>query len=161
MAYDYGYGDLGNKLVELFQSEKIDFDAAEDLIRQGADVNTIGKDDNENILSVVIENLCTSGSDDAASEACNNCERDDCTGCEHSCDSRQNPGRFMCAVIRFFLDHGFDVNQCDGCFGAQCLEALTLSTFDRYMIEATKLLLDAGAKNRTTLLTSTDEFETP
>lgn len=54
MAYDYGYGDLGNKLVELFQSEKIDFDAAEDLIRQGADVNTIGKDDNENILSVVI-----------------------------------------------------------------------------------------------------------
>lgn len=161
MAYDYGYGDLGNKLVELFQSEKIDFDAAEDLIRQGADVNTIGKDGNENILSVVIENLCTSGSDDAASEACNNCERDDCTGCEHSCDSRQNPGRFMCAVIRFFLDHGFDVNQCDGCFGAQCLEALTLSTFDRYMIEATKLLLDAGAKNRTTLLTSTDEFETP
>ena len=48
----------------------------------------------------------------------------------------------MCAIIRFFIDHGFDVNKCDGCFGAQCLWALTLSTFDRYMIEATKLLLE-------------------
>ena len=52
----------------------------------------------------------------------------------------------MCAIIRFFLDHGFDVNKCDGCFGTQCLWALTPSTYDRYMIEATKILLDAGAK---------------
>lgn len=47
MAYDYGYGDLGNKLIELFRSGAPDFDAAEDLIRQGADINAIGKDDRE------------------------------------------------------------------------------------------------------------------
>lgn len=54
MAYDYGYGDLGNKLIELFRSGAPDFDAAEDLIRQGADINAIGKDDDENILSEIL-----------------------------------------------------------------------------------------------------------
>lgn len=57
-------------------------------------------------------------------------------------------GPTLCAIIQFFLDSGFDVKKNDGCFGAQCLHTLTLSTFDHSMIRAMKLLLDAGAKDR-------------
>lgn len=140
--YDYGYGELGNKLVEVFLSKTPSLEAAEELIRQGADVNVIGRDDGENLLSDILSNARWSTWNDLS---------DNCQPAKPS----------MCETIRFFLNHGFDVTKLDGCFGAQCLWALTLSTFDRQMIEATKLLLNAGAKNRTISPSSTDEDETP
>lgn len=161
MAYDYDYGALEDKLIELFRSGAPDFDAAEDLIRQGADINAVGKDDSNNVLSEILNGYWWSAHGDFTNEACDNCYEAQCDNCEHNRNLNPNLGPSMCAIIRFFLDHGFDVSKCDGCFGAQCLWALTLSTFDRYMIEATKLLLDAGAKNRTISPTSTDRDTTP
>ena len=161
MAYDYGYGEFGNKLIELFRSGAPDFNAAEELIRQGVDLNAIGKDDDENILSEILSGYWWSEHGDTISDACDDCDESHCDDCEHNRNLNPNLGASMCAIIRFLLDQGFEVNKRDGCFGAQCLRALTLSTFDRYMIEATKLLLDAGAKNRTISPTSTDEDETP
>lgn len=161
MAYDYGYGEFENQLIELFLSGAPDFDAAEELIRQGADINAIGKRDDDNILSEILGGYWWSKQGNTINEACDNCVEAHCDDCEHDRDLNPNLGRSMCAVIRFFLNHGFDVNKCDGCFGAQCLWALTLSTYDRYMIEATKLLLEAGAKNRTTSPTSTEQDDTP
>lgn len=158
MAYDYGYGDLGNQLIELFRAGVPDFDAAEELIRQGADINAIGNDDSENILSEILSGYWWSNYGDTICEGCDNCYKTLCDNCEQNPNLNPNLGVSMCAIIRFFLDHGFDVNKRDGCFGAQCLWALTLSTFDRYMIEATKLLFDAGAKNRSI---SNNEDETP
>ena len=159
MAYDHGYGELENKLIDLFRSGAPDFDAAEELIRQGADMNAIGKDDNRNILSKILNGYWWSENGDTISDVCENCDESSCDGCEHNLNP--NLGKSMCAIIRFFLDHGFDVNRLDGCFGAQCLWALTLSSFDRYMIEATKLLFDAGAKNRTISPASTSQYDTP
>lgn len=156
MACDLGYGELENKLIGVFGSGIPDFDAAEALIRQGADVNALGEYDKDNILSEILyywSQHCNSNR-----SLCNDCKDCRCYDCQHK-DPRAGP--LMCAAIRFFLDHGFDVNKRDGCFGAQCLYALTLSSFDRYMIEATKLLLDAGAKDRTISPASTDEYETP
>mgnify|MGYP004645764883 FL=1 len=155
----YGYGELEDKLIELFRSGAPDFEAAEELIRQGADVNAVGKDDGENILSEILIGYECSEHGDITGDVCGHCDANRCNGCEHS----RNPdsGASMCAIIRFFLRHGFDVNKRDGCFGAQCLYALTLSTFDRYMIEATTLLLNAGAKNRPISPVPADEDETP
>lgn len=39
MAYDYGYGNLGNEIIKLFSKGEPDFEAAEELIKQGADLN--------------------------------------------------------------------------------------------------------------------------
>lgn len=161
MAYDYGYGELGNKMIELFRSGAPNFEAAEALIEQGADLNAIGKDDDENILSEILSGYWWSEHGGTFSDACDDCEDDHCDSCEHNRNLNSNLGSSMCAIIRFFLDYGFDVTKCDDCFGAQCLWTLTLSTFDRYMIEATKILLDAGAKKRTVSPTSTDSSETP
>jgi len=148
--YDYGYDDLGNQLLKLFWSGAPDFAAAEELIRQGADVNVLGKHDDENILSEILMGYWQTAFGDSFVD-----------DCEPGLNLNPNPGPAMCAIIRFFLEHGFDVNKCDGCYGAQCLSALALSTFDRYIIEATKILLDAGAKNRTVSPTRNDPEDTP
>lgn len=133
MSYDYGYGELENKLIVLLRSGPPDFAAAEELLRQGADVNAVGKSNSENVLSEILDSYGCPYQDDAGKQ---------------DADWYAEPGAAMCAVIRFFLDHGFDVNRRDGCFGAQCLCALTLTTFDRFMIEATKILFDSGRKIR-------------
>ena len=154
MCYDYGFGELGNKLIKLFRSGPPDFEAAEDLIRQGADLNTIGTvSDDDNILSTILQGYWWSEFEDQISS--------DYVSPDQALNINPNLGPAMCSIIRFFLDHGFDVTKLDGCFGAQCLWALTLSTFDRYIIEATKMLLDAGAKNRPITPGSTDIADTP
>lgn len=161
VAYDFGFDDLGNKIVNLFRSGAPDFEAAEELIKQGANLNATGKNDNKNILSEILCAYWWSAYGDTISDACENCEDDHCDDCEHNKNLNPDLGQSMCKIIRFFLNHGFDVTKCDGCFGAQCLWALTLSTFDRYMIEATKILLDAGARNRSISPSSTDDDDTP
>ena len=147
MGNTYGYKPLSYELITLLRSGAPDFAAAEDLIRRGADVNDQGDDKGENVLSEILMGYWQSGTDDMAQEECWNCElsRNECAACEHNLNP--NVGESMIKVIRFFLNHGFDVNRNDGRHGAQALNSLTLSSFDRYMIDATKMLLDAGAKN--------------
>ena len=54
MRYDNGFGVLENSLIDLFRSGAPDFDDAEKLIEQGADVNAIGKELDENVLSNIL-----------------------------------------------------------------------------------------------------------
>lgn len=148
MSYDYGYGTLGNQMIELFTKAEPDFGAAEALIRQGLDINMTGHYDDENLLSEIIREYCSSARIFLFSEVCGPCDGDACNECEKIKKLNSHVGPTLCAIIRFFLDSGFDVEKYDGCFGAQCLWALTHSTFDHSMIQATKILLDAGAKDR-------------
>lgn len=150
MSYDYGYGDLGDQLLKLFWAGEPDFAAAEELIRQGADVNALGKNDDENILSEILFGYWQTQYGGGFYD-----------DCEPGMNWNPDYGPAMCRIIRFFLEHGFDVHKCDGCYGAQCLSALALSTFDRHIIEATKILLDAGAKNRTVSPTRNSPEDTP
>lgn len=160
MAYDYGYGELNNRLIELFKSGAPDFETAKELINQGADLNAVGKDDGENILSEILIGYHCTESGDICHNECDDCEKDNCDECEFHINLNPNLGQSMCDIIRFFLDNGFNVTKNEGCFGAQCLYALTLSTFDKYMIEATKILFGAGAVNRTVSL-NPNESATP
>lgn len=162
MACDYGYGALENELIKLLRSGRPDLDRAEELIRSGADLNAEGRDDSENVLSEILIGYPDPVERDDPDEFCD--DRTEADSCEQDPAPDPEEGRAMCSIIRFFLEHGFDVKKNDGCFGAQCLYALTLSTFDRSMITATKMLLDAGAVNRTISSSSdstpSDDMET-
>ena len=150
MAKTYGYTPISYELIKLFQSGVPDFAAAEKLIQQGADVNDQGDDKDENVLSEILGGYWQAGID-LNHEECRNCwnqfgiSYDRCPSCEHFLIP--NVGVSMIQIIKFFLDHGFDVTRNEGKHGAQCLREIALSSFDRGIIEATKLLLDAGAKN--------------
>lgn len=121
MVYEYGYGKLEDQLIGLFRAGAPDFEAAEELLRQGADLNATGKRDDDNILSKILAGYWYSKQGDDICEGCDGCYKDRCDRCERNPNLNPDLGPSMCAIIRFFLDHGFDVNKRDGCFGAQCL----------------------------------------
>ena len=157
MTHDFGYGYLENKLIHLFRSGAPDFEAAEQLIKQGADLNAVCNNKRENILSEIILGYWETQFQ-LPMDLCEECENTSCDACSHRIELNPYPGPALCSIIQFFLEHGFNVNNHDGSFGAQCLHALALSTFDRYMIDAVKMLIDAGAKN---LPVSNNDDSTP
>lgn len=146
MDKTYGYDPLSYALIELFTSGAPDFAAAKELIRQGADVNAQGDDRSENVLSEILLGYWQSGID-SSKEECQDCDTDyeQCRSCKNH--ANPNVGISMTEIIQFFLDHGFDVTRNRGKYGAQCLSALALSSFDKEIIRATKMLLNAGAQN--------------
>lgn len=158
-TYEYGFGYYEDKLIALFRSGKPDFETADELIRSGADINAEGKNGDENILSEI---LCGYWASDTGKQDCGNesCQRSSCKGCPQHQSRNPDCGAAMIEVIQYFLRNGFDVNRNDGKYGAQCLFALTTSVFDRHIIDATKLLFDAGAKN-TCISSNPNENETP
>ena len=115
MSYEYGYGKLEDEHISLFRSGAPDFEAAEKLIEQGADLNADGSTE-DNILSEILRGYWWSELGDEITD-------DD----EETENKNPELGLNMCRIIRFFLEHGFDVNKFNGCYGAQCLYALTLT----------------------------------
>ena len=109
-----------------------DFDTANELLRLGADVNAEGKSDCKNILSEILHAYPITAAKAPVSA-----------------------GRHMIQVIQYFLDHGFDVYKNNGRYGAQCLKALVFFQ-ERPVIEATKLLFNAGAADICTETTQTE-----
>ena len=147
MENTHGYNPLSWQLIRLFQSGAPDFEAAEKLIDQGADINDQGDDKEENVLSEIIQGYWDSGACNLMFDECPNERMDyyNCPMCKHN--SNPNVGASMIRIINFFLNHGFDVTRNDGNHGRQCLRAIALSSFDENILLGTKLLLDAYRGN--------------
>ncbi len=54
-------------------------------------------------------------------------------------------GKRLVPMIRFCIDHGFDVGKMEGRFGAECLKSVCFSSFDQYLVDAGRELIRAGA----------------
>ena len=86
MENTHGYNPLSWQLIRLFQSGEPDFEAAEKLIGQGADINDQGDDKDENVLSEIIQGYWDSGACNLMFDECPN-ERVDyynCPRCKHN-----------------------------------------------------------------------------
>lgn len=120
MAWEYGFGKLEDELIEAGKAYPPDFEKMKELLASGADINAIStkEEPDESILSIIILGYP---------------ETDD------------GDGRYLPELCSFFLANGFDVHRSDGAFGACCLQNLTWSSYDRYILEAAKVLLRAGA----------------
>lgn len=142
---DYGYGDIGNRLLDACIKYAPDFQLVKELLNSGIDLNMISEknrnepqDKNETILSEIILNYTES----LDRSYCQGCERDICYGCtRHGSD-----GQYLPEIVRLFLEYGFDCSAHGGLAGAICLQNLTWSTYDEYILDAAKLLLKAGAR---------------
>ena len=65
-------------------------------------------------------------------------------------------GELTVELTKLFLKHGYDVQANNGYNGAICLDALCWSSYDKYVLHAAELLLDAGAN---THIKIDDDFE--
>ena len=65
-------------------------------------------------------------------------------------------GAILVELTRLFLEHGYDVHANDDFNGAICLHNLCWSSYDKYVLPAAELLLNAGAN---THIKIEDDFE--
>lgn len=114
---------LEEQMVDALRLWPPDFLLAEELLARGADVNAVVDNEDENVLSAVIL-----GYPEGRFEL----------------SELEEDGRYLPDIIRWAIAHGFDVTQGNGVAGAKCLENLTWASYDDYILEAAKLLLDAG-----------------
>lgn len=133
--FDYGFDTLSNKLYEALTAYPPDFKMAQQYIREGADINARSKDDDdENILAQIILGYPhVEYPDEKLSQE------------ERDAYWAKYDGRYLPEIVRFFLVNGFNVALDNQKFGADCLRNLSWSSYDRYILDATKLLLSAGA----------------
>ncbi|MBQ3746164.1 MAG: hypothetical protein II863_01985 [Kiritimatiellae bacterium] len=114
-------------LALIIEATKVhpDFAKLEQLVKDGADVNAVENDGEENALSDIIY-----GGQDTEDYG------------------RELPKvDSLPAVIEFFLKHGFDPSRDEGRAGAKCLVSLTWSRCIASKIPSMKLLLDAGCRD--------------
>lgn len=120
------FGKLENELIELCHQCPPDLKAIQAKIAEGADINA---HDGEQYAksSLLAEVICNFG----YSELPQNVQ-------PYSCE-------YLPAVIKIFLDAGFDVQLDEGRYGAMALGDLIFCYTDKYIFDAATLLLDAGA----------------
>ena len=139
------FGDMGNRLVDACLKYPPDFQLINELLDSGIDLNMLpGKDrddpceKSETILSEIILNY----SETRSRSHCQGCEKDICYGCSY----HGSDGQYIPHIVKLFLEHGFDCSAQDGLVGAVCLQNLTWATYDKYILDAAKLLLKSGAR---------------
>lgn len=118
-----------------------DYSGARKLLEMGADIHYVNE-----LGETLLEDIIKGYPDMKAMNPCMVCdEYDDCE--DRSCEKRKQEydSAYLPAVVRFFLENGYDVTKDGGRFGASGLQALCWSSMDKNILEAAKVLLDAGA----------------
>lgn len=108
------------EFLDIFSEGTPDFQKAETMLKNGLDINyNMSQVSDGGFNNLLAEIIC--------------CMDMDTPPC-------------LCKTIQFFFSHGFDVHMDNNNYGRECLSSLAFSTYDKQIIAAAKLLLDAGAK---------------
>jgi len=135
----FKYGELEDQIVDLCRGISPDFQKVDELIRRGADINAVAKDNpDDNILSDILYFFLF-----------------DEDYPRHGMDTQF--GESMVKTVAYFLKNGFSVRKNNHRYGAKCLATFICTSFAEYMLTAVRLLLDAGARNA---IVYSDENET-
>lgn len=140
MSFDYGFGELGNELVDECRNYPPDFEKIYALLNGGVDLNVVDEEYDENILATIIYGYPEIN--ELRDSYCESCKGEDCNVC--SLNVSDADGRFLPEIVRMILEHGFDCSNLNGKAGLSCLQNLTGSSHDKYILDAAKLLLDYG-----------------
>ena len=108
--------DSVSKLSAITDQTPIDWDAFDSLLKGLEDINAYDEQYEETILSEFISN-----------------------------GESYKRGFILADVVRHFLACGYDVSANDGLNGGLALHSLCFSSYDHYILEAAKVLMNAGA----------------
>lgn len=129
-------GNMEKELEKCMDQYPPDFEGAMTLLQNGADINATTDFERETLLSDIIMYY-----DDI--NPCKHCTSKDCSDCADHDNEYDN--HYLPEIVRFFLESGYDVTFGNGAHGGESLYALCFSTHDKYILDAAKILLDAGA----------------
>ncbi|MBR5649065.1 hypothetical protein [Pseudobutyrivibrio sp.] len=153
-------GTKEKALIEALNIEHYDFNKAEEIIREGVNLNERVESDEEyeNVLSKIIDNFRYHGGcihkPIAGCCACKDYEE-----CKRRGDLRDNinAGIEIRKIIHLFLSNGYDLSLDDGKAGIVLLERVLYTSYDRQEFYTAKELLLAGIDNDAR---TTDDDET-
>lgn len=118
-----------------------DFSGAKELLDKGADIHFVN-----HLEETLLEDIIMGYPVLKAMNPCTLCdEYDDCEVRDCEKTKKAYDSAYLPDVVRFFLESGYDVSRDDGIFGARALQSLCWSSSDKNILEAAKLMLDAGA----------------
>ena len=112
----YSVSEAMKKLCEIYNSFPIDWDKFDSVLAGVEEINFLDEEFDETLLTEFLLDA----------------------------DSFHK-GSNLPEAIQHFLDHGYDVKAHDGKNGGLALSELCWTSYDRYILDAAKLLLDAGA----------------
>ena len=130
--------DMEKAFLQCLYQYPPDFDTAKELLKKGVNINAITSSDDETLLSDIIM-------DCEAFDPCAYCVSKDCDTCVDESPDIDTEKHYLLDIIKFCLDNGYNVNENNGRHGSEALRALCWSTYDKAILDAAKLLLDAGA----------------
>lgn len=130
---------IDRQLIDACREYPPDFIKIKSLLDQGADVNKVSAD--ESVLSEILFSYPQIR--DAQCRFSADCYSESCAGCKWNKTGAD--GRYLPLLMQFLLENGLDVTEHDGRTGAFALSELRFSDYDRYAVDACKLLLTAGA----------------
>ena len=109
-------GNIVSKLSAIIEKEPIDWDAFDSVLIGAENINAYDEKYEETLLSEFIME-----------------------------GNFYNRGFILADVVRHFLACGYDVSANDGLNGGLALHSLCWSSYDHYILEAAKILMNAGA----------------
>ncbi len=140
-----GFNDREKELIDCLQAIGMDIEKAQLIIDEGVNLNAsyIVHGSYENVLSEILSNFAGYGK--CREKGTGSCGDTNCEQCFYGGSDEINIGKEINDIIDLFLNNGFDVLADDGKAGAACLKELVHARGDKYVLEAAKKLLDAGA----------------
>lgn len=129
-------GSLEKELEKCMNQYPPDFECAKMLLQNGTDINATTDFEGETLLSDIIMYYVDIN-------PCRHCTSKECSDCADN--DNEYDHHYLPEIVRFFLKNGYDVTRGNGAHGGEALYALCFSTYDKYILDAAKILLDAGA----------------
>lgn len=108
--------DSVSKLTEIIDQTSVDWDAFDSVLMGLEDINTYDAEYDETILSELIMG-----------------------------GNFYNRGAILADIVRHFLTCGYDVTANEGVNGGLALQSLCWSSYDQHILDAAKVLMNAGA----------------
>ena len=128
------FGRLERELYNCIKQYPPDFEGARNVLQMGADINAQDAHSSETILSEILCGYPNFIESFFAKSADNNEERRE----------TERDGRYIPKIVKLFLENGYTVAGQNGRYGAMALYVLCYSSYDKYILDAAKMLLDAG-----------------
>lgn len=133
------YRPIDRQLIDACREYPPDFARIKCMLDGGADINQASED--ESTIGEIL--FCYPQVRDIHCKFFNNCFTQSCAGCNWN--KTGVDGRYLPLLIQFLLENGLDITAHEGRVGAFSLSELRFSDYDRYAVDACRILLSAGA----------------
>lgn len=137
------YRPIDQQFIDACREYPLNEEKIRELLRQGANLYAVSRTDpDESVMTEIFSGWRTAHETEIP-DACRECGHDNsCATCELRLMS--SSGKQMVELLQLFISSGLLLAQDGGRAALECIYSITYSIYDRYMFDASKLLVNCG-----------------